>query len=74
MSIPVDRGFTFDENLNMRCSKCGAVVVPSKADAQVELDSALNKKNWNSPVKAYSSLNADGYGRTHPVWKNDPDY
>lgn len=63
--IPIDRGFTFDENLNMRCSECGEVVVPSKADAQVELDFVL-KKNRKSSVKTHSLL--DGQ---HPTWKND---
>ena len=71
--IPINRGFTFDESLNMRCLKCGEIVVPSKADAQAELDSVL-KKN----VKAHSSLNVvngDNYHGRQPAWTDDPgDY
>jgi phage FluMu protein Com len=35
--LPASSGYTFDHELNMRCSKCGKVVFPATPAAETEL-------------------------------------
>jgi len=33
--IPIDRDFTFDENLNLICGKCGKVAFPTSSESEL---------------------------------------
>lgn len=36
-TLPASSGYTFDHDMNIRCSKCGKVVFPATAAAETEL-------------------------------------